>query len=126
MSRPLNRGRAACAAAATILSTLILTAVPATAALAASATGHLTLYADTAFSQPTNSVSYPTCASFIGTVPGQRVGSFDNSPLSGCQVVLHALTGDHILCAGRAVVPPAFRRVILYSIRTGSSAPCAV
>ncbi|MEU4234611.1 hypothetical protein AB0F17_60925 [Nonomuraea sp. NPDC026600] len=59
-------------------------------------------------------------------VPGQQVGSFDNRPLPGCQVILHALSGDLTLCAGRAVVPPAQRRAIFYEIRTGASAPCAV
>ncbi|MFI6733189.1 hypothetical protein ACIBI9_09680 [Nonomuraea sp. NPDC050451] len=115
-----QRARAACVAA-TIVSALALAAAPAGAA-----TARLTLYSDTAFSRPTNSVSYDTCDNFIGRVPGQRVGSFDNSPLPGCQVVLHSLGGDFVLCAGRAVVPAAYRQVVLYSIRTGTSTACPV
>ncbi|MFC4112200.1 hypothetical protein [Nonomuraea zeae] len=122
MLRGLGRARAATCAAATIL--LALTAVPAHAA--SLATGRVTLYSDTAYSRTTNSATYEACDNFIGRVPGQRVGSFDNAPLPGCRVVLHSLAGDYLLCAGRAVVPPAFRQVILYSIGTGSTTPCPV
>lgn len=115
-----SRGRAACAA--TVLATLTLTAYPA----AAAATGRLTLYSDTAFSQPVKSVTYSACEDFVGYISGQRVGSFDNSPLPGCRVVLHAVSGNYTLCAGRAVVPQAYRQTLLYSIGAGSTAPCPV
>ncbi|MGP3959120.1 hypothetical protein ACTWPT_24225 [Nonomuraea sp. 3N208] len=105
-----------------VLSALTLTAVPAHA----TATARLTLYSDTAFSQPTNSITYSSCTPFYGTVPGQRVGSFDNTPPPGCQVVLHSTGGAFVLCIGRAVVPVAFRHVVLYQIRSGTSVPCPV
>ncbi|MGW0808011.1 hypothetical protein [Nonomuraea sp. NPDC002799] len=123
MSRPSRR---ACAATAAFAAALAVIAVPAGAASAAPPVARLTLYSDTAFSRPTNSVTYPACDAFIGRIPGLRTGSFDNSPLPGCQVVLHALSGDYVLCAGRAVVPAAFRQAVLYSIRTGASVPCPV
>ncbi|SEG40248.1 hypothetical protein SAMN05444920_102890 [Nonomuraea solani] len=107
-------------AAATLLSALALMATPA----AAASPGLLTLFSAPNFTGPTNNVSYTSCDNFVGRVPGQRVGSFDNRPLPGCRVVLHALTGDFTLCAGRGVVPPASRQVNLYSIRAGASAPC--
>ncbi|MEV0383984.1 hypothetical protein [Nonomuraea sp. NPDC050643] len=122
MSRATNRARAVCATA-TAAAALVLSAAPATAT---SATGGLTLFSDTAFTRPTNNVTYTSCDNFIGRVPGQRVGSFDNRPLPGCRVVLHATTGDFTLCAGRGVVPAAFRQVLLYSIGTGTSTACPV
>jgi hypothetical protein len=110
-------------AAVTIFSALALTAVPAHAT-STSATARPTLYSDSAFSEPTNSLTYESCTPFYGTVPGQRVGSFDNSPPPGCQVVLHSTGGNYVLCIGRGAVPAAFRYVPLYQIRTGTSAPC--
>ncbi|WP_219462535.1 hypothetical protein [Nonomuraea rhizosphaerae] len=107
-------------ATVTAIATLIIMALPAHAAV-----GRLTLFTDTNFAQPTTNISYESCQAFIGVVPGRRAGSFDNQPLPNCQVVLHALSGDLTLCAGRAVVPPAYRQAIFYEIRTGNSVPCA-
>ncbi|MFD1545268.1 hypothetical protein [Nonomuraea guangzhouensis] len=120
MLRAIRPGRAACAAIAAIAGVIFM-AAPAHADV-----GRLTFFADTAFSQPTTNISYSSCDAFIGLVPGQQVGSFDNRPPSGCQVILHALSGDLTLCVGRAIVPPALRRAFFYEIRTGASVPCAV
>jgi hypothetical protein len=107
--------------AAAALSALALTAVPAQAS--AAETG-LTLYADTAFTQPVTNITYQTCTDFIGFIPGMQVGSFDNRPPAGCEVILHTSAGDYYLCAGRSDVAATHRQAILYTIRAGLTPPC--
>lgn len=123
MLRILRRGRAAAAVAAVLTALTLTAAVPASAA---APPGEFTLYSTTTYTNPVKQIVYDECAPFIGSLLGRTVGSFANAPLPGCQVVLHALNGDFVLCAGRGVVPPALRQVYLYSIRSGTSTACPV
>ncbi|MEV0310539.1 hypothetical protein [Nonomuraea fuscirosea] len=122
MLRILRHGRAAIAAAA-IAALTLTAAVPASAA---APPGEFTLYSSTTYTNPVKQIVYDECAPFIGSLLGRTVGSFTNAPPPDCQVVLHALNGDFVLCAGRGVVPPGLRQVYLYSIRSGTSVACPV
>jgi hypothetical protein len=106
-----------------------LLAVPAvaeatTADAATPAGGTLTLYSNPNFTGTASTLIYADCAVVAQT--RATVGSFDNRPPAGCQVVLSNGAATFVLCAGRGNVPDAFRFATLIRIQPGASAPCGV
>lgn len=96
-------------------------AAPAMAASAPPAIGHVQLFTNPDFTGSIGLISYTSCG---GASSARVVGSFDNRPLPGCQVVLETVAGPYVLCAGSGVVPPAYRNAHTLSIRAGQSKPC--
>jgi hypothetical protein len=89
---------------------------------AASAAGILRLFENPDFTGPSQTVFYPTCnRTFLNT---RTIGSFDNQPPAGCEVVLVRFGQTFELCAGRGVVPEPFRTASQIRIQPGSSVPC--
>ncbi|MFG1949400.1 hypothetical protein [Nonomuraea sp. NPDC048826] len=92
---------------------------------AAASAGKVILYRNADFTAPTATRTYTTCAG-TATFTGP-VGSFDNRPPPGCAVTLQTRTGAvFTLCAGRGIVPPAYRDATRAAIKPGASAPCAL
>jgi hypothetical protein len=88
----------------------------------ASATGIVRLFENPDFTGTTQSLFYPACSrTFLNT---RTIGSFDNQPLAGCEVVLVRFGQTFELCAGRGVVPEPFRTASQVRIQAGSSVPC--
>jgi hypothetical protein len=126
-SQVLSRLLAPVVAITTVGLALVTTGGQATAGAVASptATGKVTVFPRTDFTGPPLSFPYTSCRPSSSRVV-RLVGSYDNRPLDGCQVVLRNSRGaEHKLCAGRAVVPPRFREGPRLIIRPGGTAPCA-
>jgi hypothetical protein len=88
--------------------------------------GTLVLYQNPDFTGPSHTINYLECGSNV-LVPGLPVvGSFDNRPLVGCQANLVGPAGTFTLCAGRGVVPVAFRQNPAVRIQPGLTPPCGL
>ncbi|MBC6459107.1 hypothetical protein [Actinomadura sp. HBU206391] len=127
-SRPGRAGaRAGLLGAGLLLGALAVTGTAGAATIEskAAASGQLTLFAGPDFTGAATVVDYTTCG-LVRQVSGQ-VGAFDNRPLPGCRVALNNSAGaSFTLCAGRGVVPVAFRQSPRVRIQPGDSSPCAV
>jgi hypothetical protein len=112
-------------AAALVAVVALLVGAPAAPAVAQDlpTKGVLTLYANPDFSGQAHVISYLTCR---GNITGPvQVGSYDNRPPEGCTVGLVNRQGQtHVLCVGRAVVPPEFTRITRIVLTPGTSLPC--
>lgn len=87
--------------------------------------GQVTLFRNPDFTGSAFSRSYTDCA-VTATLTGS-VGSFDNRPPAGCSVALQSRPGSaFVLCAGRGVVPTAFRQAGRIVIKPGTTPLCAV
>jgi hypothetical protein len=111
------------AALVTALLAVPAVAEAATADAAPPAGGTLTLYTNPNFTGSVRSFYYPDCLA-AGQLQGGPVGSFDNRPPAGCQVVLSNGGATFVLCAGRGNVPDAFRLATFIRIQPGFSSPC--
>jgi hypothetical protein len=108
------------------VSAIAATSAPAAAASDVEQIGTLTLFQNPDFTGSTNSINYVSCATPV-LAPGlAQVGSFDNRPLAGCQASLLAPAGTFTLCAGRGVVPVAFRLNPTLRIQLGATQPCGL
>jgi hypothetical protein len=86
--------------------------------------GQVTLFQNADFTGPVSRTSYTTCSvPRQVTVQGQ-VRSFDNQPLTGCQVVLSKGARNQVLCAGRGAVPVDLQSSPQARIQPGSSPAC--
>ncbi|WP_155343710.1 hypothetical protein [Acrocarpospora pleiomorpha] len=92
---------------------------------AAAASGKVTLYRNADFTAPAVARIYNSCT---GTATlTNPVASFDNQPLPGCAVILQTRAGaTFTLCAGRGIVPPAYREADRALIKPGTTPPCAI
>ncbi|MEV0387203.1 hypothetical protein [Nonomuraea sp. NPDC050643] len=112
------------AAAAAAFGSPTLLAVE-SAAAATPASGRLVLYRNTDFTGSALAHTYTGCGGVVALTGS--VGSFDNRPLAGCSVSLQTRAGASlVLCAGRGVVPAAFRQAGRVLFRPGASAPCVI
>jgi hypothetical protein len=87
--------------------------------------GSITLYETATFGGDKAVLSVLRCAGQVAVPPQlDQVGSYDNSPPAGCQAALVGPAGSHVMCAGRAVVPPRFRNATFVRMQPGRSLPC--
>jgi len=86
----------------------------------------LVLFANPDFTGQATKLRYTTCQPPLSGRLA-RAGSFDHQPLTGCQAVLLGTQPGTslVLCAGRGVVPPAFRRSPSLRIQPGVTPACA-
>jgi hypothetical protein len=113
--------------AAVIMAVLaVASASPARAAASPAATpGSLTFYSNTNFTGWTQTFTYATCP--LTTTILRPTGSFDHRPLAGCQpVLLNSLGQVFKVCAGRGVVPVAFRQSPRLRFVPGTPLPCGL
>lgn len=97
---------------------------PAAAGDSAQAVGRVTVFANPDFTGQQVAISYLSCQQASSRLLRQ-VGSYDNRALAGCQLVLRNSGGaEHVMCAGRAVVPASFRQGTRLIHRPGPSRPC--
>jgi len=105
----------------------LLAAAPAGAAPAGTSepaalqSGVVVLYEQTNFTGPVRSILYASCATPTWVLLTRPVGSYDNRPASGCQLALVTAAREHVLCAGRRLVPVAFRNAPQLVIRPGTT-----
>ncbi|MFI7126795.1 hypothetical protein ACIBQ1_13960 [Nonomuraea sp. NPDC050153] len=104
-------------------SALACLAVAGTTGTAQAATGRLTLTSGTAGV----SFLYGSCQPARQYQPElYQVDTFDNQPVTGCQVVLIGSPGvSQVLCVGRGNVPPELSRSPRVVIQPGTAPPCA-
>lgn len=74
---------------------------------------------------PYRILTYTSCTSPAKTTTPGTYTSFDNEPLTGCQVALvNAKGGIAVLCAGRGSVPADYQSRPIVLVRKGLSVAC--
>ncbi|WP_370943838.1 hypothetical protein AB5J62_32625 [Amycolatopsis sp. cg5] len=111
-------------AIAAATTTVLAVGLPATASAAPDAVGSVTFYANADGTGAVKHLTYASCAGSSVTVLPVSVAAADNRPSAGCQVSVVSHGRSFVLCAGKSVIPAAYRDNASAVVRAGSSPAC--